>query len=302
MPINASYEYFNAEKKYLEATTLDEKIACLKEMIKVAPHHKSSENFLAELKTRLKKFEEKKEKAKKVGKSSKKGIKKEGYQVVLVGLTNSGKSSLISKITNAKSKSSLNFFTTQSPEIGTLYHKGMKAQIVDLPSIGSENFDSGIVHTADAILIVITSLSELDKIAPQLSKATSNRIVVINKADLLDENQLRKLAETIKSKKIPGIIISCFTNYNLDVLKDKIMETSNMIRVYTKEPGKSPASDPIMLPKNSTVKEVAESILKGFSLKVKESRLTGPSSKFPNQKVGLAHILKDRDIVEFHTK
>ncbi len=59
MPINAGYEYFNAEKKYLEAQTLEEKIERLKELIKTAPKHKSSENLLSELKTRLKKFTEK---------------------------------------------------------------------------------------------------------------------------------------------------------------------------------------------------------------------------------------------------
>ena len=36
-------------------------------------------------------------------------------------------------------------------------------------------------------------------------------------------------------------------------------------------------------------------------IEVKEIRITGPSSKFPNQRVGLSHILKDKDIIEFHT-
>ena len=78
MPINAGYEYLNAEKAYLEAQTLEEKIRRLEEMIRTAPKHKGSENLLAGLKTRLKKFLEKKEKGRSVGKSSRKTIKKEG--------------------------------------------------------------------------------------------------------------------------------------------------------------------------------------------------------------------------------
>ena len=74
MPINAGHEYFEAEKKYLAAQTLEEKIAALRELIKTAPKHKSSENLLAELKTRLKKFIEKSEKSASVGKG-KKGIR-----------------------------------------------------------------------------------------------------------------------------------------------------------------------------------------------------------------------------------
>ena len=59
---------------------------------------------------------------------------------------------------------------------------------------------------------------------------------------------------------------------------------------------------PIILFPESTVGDVAEKILKGFSLKVKETRIWGPSSKFSGQKVGLKHKLKDMDVVEFKTR
>ena len=50
MPINASHEYIHAEKNYLNALTLGDKIYWLEEMIRKAPKHKGSENLLAELK------------------------------------------------------------------------------------------------------------------------------------------------------------------------------------------------------------------------------------------------------------
>ena len=129
-----------------------------------------------------------------------------------------------------------------------------------------------------------------------------HKIIIINKSDLLTDNQLRKLQETIKSKKVKGIIISAKTNYNIERLKQIMLEQMDVIRVFTKEPGKVKSPYPITLPKNSSVKDVAESIRKGFSLQVKGTKLTGPSSKFSNQKVGLSHVLKDLDIVEFHTR
>jgi hypothetical protein len=58
----------------------------------------------------------------------------------------------------------------------------------------------------------------------------------------------------------------------------------------------------MIMEKNSTVKSVAEKILKGLSEKIKEARIWGPSSKFPGQIVGLNHKLKDLDVVEFKTR
>lgn len=301
MPINAGYEYINAEKAYLNAKNTEERIACLEEMLRVAPSHKGAENLRKELKIRLKKLKEKQQKAKKSGKSSKKGIKKEGHQIVLIGLANSGKSSLLAKLTNAYPKISPYPFTTKKPEIGTMNYEGIKAQIVDLPSIGSEFFDIGISNTADTLILVLEKLEDRNKITPFLSKARGQKIIALNKSDLYTSEQLRKLNARIKSKKLNAIIISTLTNNGIEDLKKKIIKSMEVIRVYTKEPKKTPSKIPIILPKNSTVKDVAESILKGLSRKIKETRITGPSSKFSNQRVGLNHKLKDKDIVELHT-
>lgn len=298
---NQGPEYFAAEKKYLAAQTINEQIIWLKEMLRNFKKHKGSEGMEANLKQRLKKFEEKQEKSKKSGKSSHKTVKKEGYQVVLVGLPNAGKSSLLAVLTNARPQVSAIPFTTRSAELGTLDHNGVKAQVVDLPSIGSDAFDIGIVNTADCVLLIVISLDELEKITPLLARASGSILIAINKSDLLSENDLRRLHERIRSKKLPALPVSALTGFNISELKECIVQGMHVVRVYTKEPGKALVRIPVVLHENSTIHDVAESILKGFSARVKETRLTGPSSKFPNQRVGLAHVVKDKDIVEFHT-
>lgn len=299
---NQGPEYFAAEKRYLAAQTISEQVFWLREMLRNFKKHKGSEGMEANLKQRLKKCEEKQEKAKKSGKSSHKTIKKEGYQVVLVGFPNTGKSSLLAALTNARPLVSSIPFTTLSPEIGTLDHEGVKAQLIDLPAIGSDAFDIGIVNTADCILLVVSTLEEIEKIAPLLARASGSVLIAINKSDLLSENERRRLYERIKSKKLPALPVSALTGFNISELKERIVQDMHVIRVYTKEPGKSVARIPVVLPEGSTIADVAESIFKGFSAHVKETKLTGPSGKFPNQRVGLTHVVKDRDIVEFHTK
>ncbi len=301
MPTNQGPEFAEAEKRYYAATTIEGRISATEEMIRTSKKHKGTENLLALLKTRLKKFKESNEKQKKSGKTNQKTIKKEGFQVALIGLPNSGKSSILKALTNASPNISPIPFSTNSPTIGMLSFQGISAQIVDLPSIGSENFDQSIVNTADLLILVVNSIKEIEKIYPFIQKAIGDKLIVLGKSDLLSDSELRKLELTLKAKRIQGLVISIKNNYNLEYLKELIISKMNVIRIYTKEPHKLPSKIPIVLSINSTVKDVAESILKGFSQKVKEIRVTGPSSKFPNQKVGHTHICKDKDIVEFHT-
>lgn len=301
MPINAGPEYFKVEKEYLNAKNVPDKIFWLEELIKVAPKHKGSENLLAELRTRLKKLKEKSEKLSKKSGGNKKGIKKEGFQFVIIGKTGVGKSSLLSKLTNATPLIADYPFTTKFPEIGTFVFNGVKAQLIENPGFGSENFDIGLANGADCLIIFINEVNDIDEYTEKLFRATNKRIFVFNKSDLLNENEKRKLRERIKSKRINGVLISCNTLDGFEELTEKMFLEMDIVRVYTKEPGKNPSPDPVVLKIGSNVRDVAEKILKGFSLKIKETRLTGPSGKFSNQKVGLKHILKDRDIIEFHT-
>jgi len=301
MPINAGYEYLNAEKKYLLSKTLEEKISATEEMIRTAPHHKGSENLLALLRSRLKKLRGQQKKAKASGKTTFRTIKKEGFQIVILGLPNSGKSSLLARLTNAHPKIDSYAFTTKEPELGTLDYQGVRTQVVDLPPIGSENFDSGIAHTADLILVVIENLEEMERISPFISRTLGEKIIVINKTDLLSQESLRKLEERIKSKKLNAVPVSCLSGKNIEKLKERIILRMHVIRIYLKEPNKSPSPIPMIAPENSTIKDIAEKIRNKFSEKIREANVTGPSSRFPNQKVGLGHILKDKDIVELHT-
>lgn len=299
---NQSTFYKQAEVKFLNAKTDEERIEYLEEMIRECPKHKSSEKMLANLKTRLIKLKEKAERAQKTKGSSKQGIKKEDMQVVIIGKTNSGKSSLLNLLTNASPIIADYEFTTKQPLIGVMNYQEVNIQLVDIPAIESEYYDRGIVNTSDSILILVKKLEEIKEIENKLLKAIGRKIIVFNKIDLLSENEKRKISAFLQSKKYNFVLISSLTGENVNELKEKIFKSFSKIRVYTKEPGKPPSSKPIILNPNSTVEDVAEKIFHGFSKQVEESRITGPSSKFPNQKVGLKHILKDLDIIEFKTR
>jgi hypothetical protein len=302
MPINAHPEFTAAEGEYLQAKSLEEKIEKLKKMISYAPAHKGGENLRAQLRARLKKLLEQKEKSRKSGKSSKVGIKKEDMQAVIIGKTNSGKSSLLNALTNAKTNISYSSFSTISPKIGIMFYDGASIQIVENPAIESEYYDKGIIHTTDVILILINSLEDLKEIYPEIENYDKKKILVFNKGDLLNENEKRKLHSTLQSKKYNFVITSTLNNEGIEELKEKLFRSFKKLRIYTKEPGKERSNRPIILEPGATAKDVAEKILKGFSERVKETKIWGPSSKFSGQIVGLNHKLMDLDVIEFKTK
>ncbi len=300
---NQSPQYQKAEVMFLKAQSNEEKLKWLEEMMRECPKHKSAEKMLANLKTRYIKLKGKIEKNKKVSKgAAKKGIKKEDLQAVIIGKTNSGKSSLISALTNTTPLVSEIQFTTKSPAVGMLNYNGVNIQLVEVPAIESDYYDKGIVHTADLVIILVDKIEQVDEIKNKLEEINPNALIVFNKIDLLDSNEKRKAEATLKSRKLNFVVISAKTGENLNELKERIFADFNRIRVYTKEPGKNRSEKPVILDLNSTVKDIAEKILKGFSKKVMETRIWGPSSKFSGQKVGLNHVLKDMDVVEFKTR
>jgi uncharacterized protein len=295
---NQSPFYKQAESKFLDAQTDDERIKWLEEMIRECPKHKSSEKMLANLKTRLKKLLQKHEKSKK-SKKGKAGIKKEELQAVVLGYTQVGKSSLLSILTNSNPRISEIKFTTQNPQIGMMFFSGMQIQLIEIPAIESIYFEKGIAYTADVIIVLVNDIQQIEKCLKKIENFPAKKLIVFNRFGKSDE---RKISSYLSSKKYDFKIISTETNEGINELKEKIFKSFGKIRVFTKEPGKERTNRPLILEPESTVQVVAKKTIRGGTAYIKETKIWGPSSKFPGQIVGLQHKLKDMDIIEFKTR
>ena len=305
MPINAHPDFLAAEKIYLSAETKEQKITALKKMISHAPSHKGAENLRAQLKRRLAKLKYSHEKEIKKSKSGKPGIKKEDMQAIIIGETGIGKSRLLRTLTNATPKiaeTPFEKYTTIKPEIGMMNYQGCQIQLIENPPIESEHYDKGLTNSADTVIILFTDFAQLERIEKEIQNTKGKRIVVfINNSNEFPE-QIRKIRARLESKKYKFVIINLNAKENLEELKEKIFQSFDKIRVYTKEPGKEPDKEkPLILEPNSTIKDAAKRIIKNLK-NLKETKIWGPSSKFFGQVVGLTHELKDLDIVEFKTK
>ncbi len=301
---NQSPFYKKAEENFLKAETDEDRLYWLDEMIKECPKHKSSEKMLSNLKTRRIKLMEKIDRIKKSKKSSasKDSIKKSDMQAVLIGFTNSGKSSLLKTLTNSTPIVSPVPFTTQHPIQGMLNYEGVQIQIIDQASLKNENFDIGIVNNTDLLLIVVTSAEEIQEVLKFTERSRAKKIIVFNKSDLHNEAEKRKISANLNSKKYNYILTSTLTGEGIKELKEKIFNSFERVRIYLKEPGKEPSKIPMILKPGSTIKDVVEKISKQMLSTISEIHIWGPSSKFPNQKVGLNHLIKDKDIIELKTR
>ena len=144
MSSNIGPEAQAAYKKYLDATSIDERIKRLEEYLSLVPKHKATEKIVALNKSRLAKLrreqEAQKTRAKSMGKQvSPFSIKKEGIQLILISDYHSpgvGKTSLLNLLTGA-AKEKIGKFTPL-PEIGIYEYHKVRYQIVDMPAVMKE--------------------------------------------------------------------------------------------------------------------------------------------------------------------
>jgi small GTP-binding protein len=294
MPVNAGPEYFAAEKKYSDAKTKKEKIVALEEMIRLAPKHKSSEKLLRDLRKRLAKLKKelKKEVATRAIAKPKFIIRKEGAaQVCIIGLTNSGKSSLLRALTNAKVEIGDYPFTTKLPAVGMMDYTGVRVQLVEIPSTFTPDVVS-IVRTCDLVLILLDGTSDLQR---QLGELTD----LLEKSGLESKRLLIVASKSDKKRNENVLYVSATTGNGLLRLKEEIWSRLGLIRVHTKSPDAPKADKPLTLKPGSTVRDVVKGVHKTMLKDFRFARVFN-KTKHSGRKVGLDYMLSDLDVVEIH--
>ncbi|MBI2085629.1 MAG: TGS domain-containing protein [Candidatus Aenigmarchaeota archaeon] len=286
MPVNAGYDYFAAQKKYQEAKTLDEKIRALEELIKVSPGHKGAENVLAQLKTKLSKLKSQKVAAKKKSGGRVTAVPKTGAaQVCIVGFANAGKSELLKALTGVGEPSPMPY-STKSPRVGMMLFEDVQIQAVEIPSSMEPEFLS-IAHNSELVIFLYDASRPED---------------VDGLMEMAEKEELKNIlwvANTISAKRAVGFAVNASTGDNIDELKRMIWQRLKLVRIYTKIAGKKAETKPMTMPKGSMVRDVARDVHKDFLKNFKFARVWG-SAKFPGARVGLDHVVKDKDIIEIH--
>ncbi|MBA7616323.1 GTPase Obg [subsurface metagenome] len=322
MPANLTPAYFEAERRFRAAKSPLEKLAALEEMLAVMPKHKGTDHLRAELRTRIAKLNQSFDKKTATQRASMVIEKVGAAQIAVTGLTNAGKSQLVSSITNAAPTVGAYPFTTHSATPGMMPFENIQVQLIDTPPLAPQSIEWWLPHMlrrADALLIVVDlsddPLTRMEDTITQLGKmrvglaarepgedetilSQKKALVAGNKMDLDDGENFRALQN--KYGELPVVAISATTGSGLEELKRTIYQTLDIIRVYTKAPGQKPDfTDPIILDRGSTLENAASSVHKDFTARMKYARIWG-SGKHDGIMAKRDHVLQDGDIIELH--
>ena len=177
--------------------------------------------------------------------------------VGLVGFPNAGKSTLLSALSSAKPKIANYPFTTLEPSLGIVaYRDNQSFVMADIPGIiegASEGKGLGLrflrhIERNSLLLFMVPGdtddikhdyevlLGELERFNPEM--LSKHRVLAVTKSDLLDEELIQMLHETLPHD-LPVVFISSVTGYGIDELKDilwrELNSESNKLQEITSE-------------------------------------------------------------------
>ncbi|MEM0058178.1 MAG: GTPase [Candidatus Bathyarchaeia archaeon] len=258
MPANLPAE---AKRKWAEVSAARnplEKLRLMEEFLSLVPKHKGTAKLCAQVKKQMAVLRREIEEGKrrKTGKGGPRFfIEKEGAaQVIILGLTNVGRSSLLSALTNARVEVSPAPYTTREPVPGMLNYEDIQFQLVEAPALREGAAEGkawglqtlALARNADGLILMVDLtqepveqlsiiLGELEKTRILVSKPRARveierkfmgaglRIIVLGR--LLDCT-FKDVEELLKSYRVTDAVVKIYGEATLDDVEDAVFEST----------------------------------------------------------------------------
>jgi ribosome-interacting GTPase 1 len=222
MPTNLPPEAMDKWEEVEKAHTPKEKMDAMIEFLKYVPHHKGTMKLRGEMKRKISLIRDDLENKKRnrTGKGSggpKLFIEKEGSaQIALIGMTNVGKSCLMSVTTNSKVLVTPTPFSTHEPVPGIMNYLDVQFQIVEAPAVmegaaegkAGGQVTLGLARNADGVILMVDlsrdAVGQLELVLAELEKS---RVLVYMPSGRVDVD--RKHAGTAMRVILVGKLLDC---------------------------------------------------------------------------------------------
>ncbi len=330
MPANLTPQYIEAERKFKEAKTYEEKMKALEEMMATIPKHKGTEKLQAMIKSKMAKLRSAAQARPVVARHGPSfHVEKTGAgQVAVIGPPNSGKSRLIASLTGAQPEVGDYPYTTRCPAPYMMKFENVRIQLVDTPPAAPEEVQTELaemVKTADGVLLVL-DLADQDAASvfetlisrfkekrvdlvpensappPEPGRFAKKTLFIGNKCDDPRAAENLEFLREYFGDHYAFFPVSAARLDGLEELRKRIFLLLDVIRAYSKVPGKKPDfNDPFSLKRGTTVIDLARAVHKDFFEKFRYARIWRKGSlSLQGQMVNRDFVLEDEDVVELH--
>ena len=232
-----------------------ERLQAYVEFLAATPQHKGNERLRAQVKTKIAELKQDiiTQRGRRGSGKSPWSVQREGAaQVMVVGLTKSGKSSLLRSLTNAQVTVASYEYTTQRPIPGILQFQDIQIQLVELPAprlAQSRRYEFqpeciDLIRRCDGLIVLVDLMNDperqLDLIATSLEEADVSiqkplsrveivrpkgsgevRIAMTNTQTSLSHERIREL---LHSYGIGNALVRIYGNASIDDVEDAVLE------------------------------------------------------------------------------
>ena len=244
-----------------------------------------------------------------------------------MGGPNAGKSRILAELTNAKPTVADYPFSTHEPMPGMMPWEDVFVQLIDTPPVTADHMEAylpNIVRSADEVLLCMDGSSDdgPDQTADTIEQFKQRKtlldtttgfdeeqfsilhiktLLAITRADDPDCADRLEYFREMVTTPYEAILVELDHPRCVEELRQRIYASMDVIRIYTKAPGK-PAdyTDPFTLPAGGTVEALAAKVHRELPEKLKFAKVWGEGFH-DGQSVGLDAPLHDRNLVELHT-
>ncbi|MFB0502620.1 MAG: GTPase [Candidatus Bathyarchaeia archaeon] len=236
-------------------------------------------------------------------------IKKEAPQSMIVGLPNSGKSTLLASLTGAGVRIAAYPFTTQKPELGSLSYNDVRIQMVELPS-----FYSGVsiqnralislLRTTDAVIEVVNKAKELKVLSKELEESG---IRLYNRKtddhEKYSEDYIFLPAIVVYRNAEPETELEAISFQDDERIKEELYQQLNITRIYLRDMAGNVDLPPVVFldMQEVYVEDLAKRIGPKYLKSFRYARIWGASANYQGEKVGLRRRLEDGETVTVYT-
>jgi uncharacterized protein len=222
MPTNLPPEAMDKWEEVEAAHTPKEKMEKMQEFLKYVPQHKGTMKLRGEIKRKISLIRDDLENKKRKGTGKSSGgpklfIEKEGSaQIALIGMTNVGKSCLMSVTTNSKVLVTPTPFSTHEPVPGIMNYLEVQFQIVEAPAVmegaaegkAGGQVTLGLARNADGVILMVDlsrdAVGQLELVLAELEKS---RVLVYKPSGRVDVD--RRHAGTAMRVILVGKLLGC---------------------------------------------------------------------------------------------